>query len=160
MAETAPGGWRMTSYVIVAAAIAAVAGLVWILRTESVQPSEPQSEAAAPSTQPVAATAGTQGQWQQLPPAERSAPAPMPQQVPANSNQEPVKSGLEPGVLPERPSADQGDFQRRFEIFRRERQVILNAGLSPTDQQEQVENLLRTHFSQEEIERVRSYPVE
>jgi lipase chaperone LimK len=68
-----------------------------------------------------------------------------------------LKSRLATGVLPDKPSAAQTEWQHRHEIYQRERQLIMNAGLSAADEIEQVESLLRSHFRPEEIERARNY---
>ncbi|MBC7983349.1 MAG: hypothetical protein H7Y02_05770, partial [Candidatus Obscuribacterales bacterium] len=68
-----------------------------------------------------------------------------------------LKQQLQPGVLPEKPSASQLEWERRYVQFQQEKQRILDAGLTEEDKQQQIERLLSTHFRAHEINAARIY---
>lgn len=63
-----------------------------------------------------------------------------------------------PTSMPDR--AEQLDWRRRYAQYDRERRIVLKAGLSTADEQEQIERLLNSYFRPEELNRVRAYKPE
>lgn len=82
----------------------------------------------------------------------QSAPGLSPEQKEHRLTQ--LRQSLPPGVLPEKPGPD---WERRYAAFAREKQAVLNAGLTESDKRAQIEQLLRQHFTDSEIEAARHY---
>lgn len=68
-----------------------------------------------------------------------------------------LRNNIDAGVLPDKPDARELEWQRRYAQFAREKQLVLDAGLSERDQKEQIEQLIATHFKENERERARRY---
>jgi len=68
-----------------------------------------------------------------------------------------LKERLPAGVLPDKPSAEQLEWERRYMQFAREKQRIESSLLPQDEQRRQIDLLYETHFREHERDRARSY---